>query len=610
MIRTRSKKDSNNKSSSPYLKIFETESMQKKRRKTESYEPTGISETFENPQKSEFLNKKRSHIDYNIERSKRTAQAERKIYEKKESISSKEKLYENNKRESMEIINLDEDEEYSEQTNLNIKSKNIIKNNNIIYIKSNFGKLGIKDVFQLFSKYGNIKNIRLKNELYGFVQFYDISSVSNIIRDKNKIFFNKKKLIIDYAKKNEEDIFFEASEKKKEIAKKVVNSKDIDKKEKIIEIEDEKGKGQNIDKFTELQKQINQLKKQVKELEESMTKLNVSIRIMEEINNQTEIYSKEKLNNMNKKLELILNAYRILYMRKLANLLLEQLYKKYSNYLEKIKIQIVKKNKYTFIAVKDGVLSLNKIDRMQVNLIIDFLKFIWDKGSSIIHINYKRIKIQKEILFEYIKTSKNNNQKQNPENLMEINELIGIIFESKKKSKNITNKVIEKDNDFVKKIKRMIKASSNNEIVANLNITDNDSIISLSDSEELNISTEGIDEKELKNIIGEEVIKIDISSQFRKLIKKIKINQNLEEINQDIFEQINGEFLYNLWKDSFNIEKYKLKKVYINYNKKEYITTLEKMGSDLCILLKGIKIDLFIEDPKGIDKIIQRNKGQ
>ena len=180
----------------------------------------------------------------------------------------------------------------------------------------------------------------------------------------------------------------------------------------------------------------------------------------------------------------------------------------------------------------------------------------------------------------------------------------------KKKTKNITNKVIEKDNDFVKKIKRMIKASSNNEIVANLNITNNDSIISLSDSEELNISTEGIDEKELKNIIGEEVIKIDISSQFRKLIKKIKINQNLEEINQDIFEQINGEFLYNLWKDSFNSEKYKLKKVYINYNKKEYITTLEKMGSDLCILLKGIKIDLFIEDPKGIDKIIQRHKGQ
>ena len=165
-----------------------------------------------------------------------------------------------------------------------------------------------------------------------------------------------------------------------------------------------------------------------------MTKLNVSIRIMEEINNQTEIYSKEKLNNMNKKLELILNVYRILYMRKLANLLLEQLYKKYSNYLEKIKIQIGKKNKYTFIAVKDEVLSLNKIDRMQVNLIIDFLKFIWDKGSSIIHINDKRIKIQKEILFEYIKISKNNNQKQNPENLMEINELIGIIFESKKKN--------------------------------------------------------------------------------------------------------------------------------------------------------------------------------
>ena len=198
MIRTRSKKDSNNKTSPPYLKIIESESIQKKRKKTdlkksESYEPTGISETFENPHKHKFLNKKRSHIEYNRERSKRTAQTERKKFEEKKIISSKVKLYENNKRKSMKIINLDEDDEYSEQTNSNIKSKEIIKNNNIIYIKSNFGKLGKNDVLQLFSKYGNIKNIRLKNGLYGFVQFYDISSASNIIKDKNKIFFKKNK---------------------------------------------------------------------------------------------------------------------------------------------------------------------------------------------------------------------------------------------------------------------------------------------------------------------------------------------------------------------------------------------------------------------------------
>lgn len=42
------------------------------------------------------------------------------------------------------------------------------------------------------------------------------------------------------------------------------------------------------------------------------------------------------------------------------------------------------------------------------------------------------------------------------------------------------------------------------------------------------------------------------------------------------------------------------------YFKKEEISSLKKMGELVCDLFKGMQFNLFIEDPKAIDRNIKR----
>ena len=72
----------------------------------------------------------------------------------------------------------------------------------------------------------------------------------------------------------------------------------------------------------------------------------------------------------------------MLFMRKLANLLLVKIYNKYSNILGKGYI-----DKRTIIAISTNKKKLGGVDVDQINLVIDYLRFVWDKCSNIIHIN-------------------------------------------------------------------------------------------------------------------------------------------------------------------------------------------------------------------------------
>ena len=61
---------------------------------------------------------------------------------------------------------------------------------------------------------------------------------------------------------------------------------------------------------------------------------------MAKINNQNEINSKANFNYFNKKIRLLLNAYKIIFMRKLSNLLQFKIYNKYTTVLKKLKIKL------------------------------------------------------------------------------------------------------------------------------------------------------------------------------------------------------------------------------------------------------------------------------
>ena len=81
--------------------------------------------------------------------------------------------------------------------------------------------------------------------------------------------------------------------------------------------------------------------------------------------------------------------------------------------------------------------------------------------------------------------------------------------------------------------------------------------ISLSESRKINESDDKINENEIKKIIQNKMKEIDISSKIEKLIQFIKINQEGKKNIKDNIVEINGEYLYKFWKNSFGILTYK-----------------------------------------------------
>ena len=621
MIKTRKTEESDNEQKLKFIKT-------KRTKKGESLEQTGISEGFENQKKNEDLSranrpesrnntptKENQRQNIFLEQKRRR---ENPKVKKRKSYDIKERKSEENKKQNINIITLEESDEDEPEEKEEKKT---------LFIKSNYYYLTTEDIKELrniFKKYGALKTINISSKGFGFVEFYDKNSASTAINNKDKILFKQKKLRIEYAKyKIIKDIYPKPKGKNKQKRKKKeIDIQQLTKKnaKKRKENDIKKNINQGTNNNSKDNSRIEELESKFNKLEKEIQDLKISIRVLTEINNQSEIYMNANINYLKKKLRLIINAYKILYMRKLANLILDQLYNKYRDYLEKFKVQVGNNNKYNFIAVKSDIKAVNDIDSIQINLIIDFLRYIWDKGSTIIHINDKNIKIQKEILYFYLGYSeKTIDEKIKTGEMVEIQEIVGLIFENKEEKKSKNNKKIEKDNNLdnnlINQIKNMIKEENSNKPknksskkkVFQIN---DENIISLSDSEDFIEQNNQIIEEKLKSIIGGELIKIDLSSQMKMLIKKIKINQEIKEIIEDNVEDINGEFLYNLWKQTFFDDKCKLKKLFTKYNNKESISTLQEMGFYLCELLGGTKIDIFIEDPKNIDKNIPRHKNQ
>ena len=180
-----------------------------------------------------------------------------------------------------------------------------------------------------------------------------------------------------------------------------------------------------------------------------------------------------------------------------------------------------------------------------------------------------------------------------------LNEFMSLIFQKseKKKEVEIVNK---KGNEFYKKIKKFIKK----EIEENGN-EENKEINNKGEGEETEKDEdEDEDEEErIKKILkgDEDVIDTNLNSQLNFLLKKIKLNLKIVNPETKKFKKIDGEFFYNSWIDSFSNVEIKSEPIYTQYVKIDERTTLEKMGSDLKTLLKGIKIDFFSEDLSRIE---------
>ena len=307
---------------------------------------------------------------------------------------------------------------------------------------------------------------------------------------------------------------------------------------------------------------------------------------------------------INKNMRLILNSYKLLYIRKLANIILEQIYIKYSDDLGRGKIQ-VGKNKHNIFALLPTSQQKYRRDYYQINLTIDFLRFIWDKCSSIIHLQEKDFPLQIELFHEYLKVSGSSSENIDLKEGIAIDKLINLIFNDKDSQKSKRSQNQRKNNLLANAIKKLLK-NKKKPNTTNKNANGDNFIIQLTDSDDSDEIDVQYDEKEIKNVVKNNLEEFNVGKQIKKLIKLIVNNNDFKNLIENEEEEINFKYLYNKWKETFKSENYKKKKEYQEYFKEEKINTLEEMGKFVCKILKEKKLKIFITDPKGVDKNIKK----
>ena len=169
-----------------------------------------------------------------------------------------------------------------------------------------------------------------------------------------------------------------------------------------------------------------------------------------EINYQNEKYIKNnlcvKIDNLNYKYEVLINSYRVLFIRKLSNIFLDEIYEQHGSHFKTFEFKYKKKRKITAC-----ICDINGVGFRNINLIVDFLKHIKIRASSIIHMEDKEIKFKKEILFDYLnrELEKDNIGR---DNSLSLKDAISLVFRPKKE------KIIpQKENTHYENMKKYSK---------------------------------------------------------------------------------------------------------------------------------------------------------
>ena len=525
----------------------------------------------------------------------------------------------------------------SEQDSQNFKLK---ENKNIIYFESAHN-IKYADIRRIFLNYGKLTNIRVTKKKYGWVIFSQNRAVHSAMKEK-QIIFNKEKLNIsdkkidnkrEYKKKKSKHSSIELENPKKSNDENIEEIEEISSEENISEkneswedddILEENSKNVIITKskqettIDDLKKKLDELiksnsdsKKKINELidykkknEADKVKFLKVIGALNEINYQNQQYIKYNLNikleNLKLKFDLLLGSYKILFIRKTANIFLYELFTRYSKYFKQKGFRINHNKKHSItICVKD----IKGVNSKVINLIVDFLKFIKIKTSSMIHIQDKNFKFQKEILYEALEKETSDNKESGLN--ISLNEAMNIIFQKKKQEEK---DIPKKDENFYNNMKKLIlceldKNNNSDEKKKNPERYDEDNSEKEFDKK--------IEETRIKNILSgdENSINMNLSFTLNQLLNKIKLNQERVEPDKKLKEMkiIDGDYFFNSWKESFEKEEIKSNKTYKLYVDKDNIGSLANMGAYLRILLNGLNFNFYMNEPNKLDKVLSND---
>ena len=541
-------------------------------------------------------NRERKRLNISKNKTIFTSEENESLYEG-EISKEQEKNSANNKRK----ISIEKENNDSENINHNKHNNPKLFIGNISY------KTKKNELNNLFKKYGDIKQIKIfknnrgKSKGYGFIEFNNRESAISAMKNVNQRELGGRRIRLDYWKSKIDKRFEEI--------------------EKMIKNEKRELKENSQKNKRELEENA---RKDKRELEEKLKETNKNVAILAEINIQSEkyinIYVTKKLNNINMKLNCVINAFKVLYYRKIANFILDGLVKNYPNSLGVTSCKFHnQRSKFNLII---AIEEIKGIDIYQINLIVDFLMHCKEKTSSIIHINEKTISIQRIILNRYIKKIRNKKDDSNnseEEEIIKIDEMVDTLFknpiyieEAIKLNENENEDEIIQLKSIIEKEKAKINEKNNNNDNNaydddNIDNDDNEDNIDQK-SDDSSTSNSEYDVKKLQRILdGEENIELDSYELLEILHKKIILNKQKvkEDFNEFGVEEINPNYFYNSWKQSFEKENYKTSRNYTHFIKKDQILPLKDIGDNIMKLLENYQVNVYIEDPGNFDKNIE-----
>jgi RNA recognition motif-containing protein len=436
-----------------------------------------------------FLGKKRKidHITYNKSNNSYLKKGiknnpENKIIQiTKHSSESSTKKNENENENENEDVNVNINETKYSFYKPNIKNINDKK----IFIGNIPYTTNEKELKKYFEKCGKIKRVVINKNNdgvsmgHGYIIFYDKNGVSKALKKNGSLLKERKIIIQKYINKNSnisslfqkkfddveimiKNLISENIKLEKEIIK--INKENKENKEKLNENQKEiikinKENKENKEKLNKNQKEIIKINKENKENKEKLNELNKKFGLEIFLRTQTKYFYKKKLNILNSKLNTVINSYKILYIRKFTHFILNSLITEYENCFA-LSEKIFKDKNYQFrilVATK----NIKKVSKFHINLIIDFLNFINNYSSKIIHINITDYNFQKDFIYEIFDSNNNISIKNN--DIVKIQDISNIIFKNEIEEKKIKkSKFIKNNYELINLLSKYIKKEEEN----------------------------------------------------------------------------------------------------------------------------------------------------
>ena len=220
--------------------------------------------------------------------------------------------------------------------------------------------------------------------------------------------------------------------------------------------------------------QFKKIDKQIEELKQKINNFAISNYLEKALNKNVITFSEKKMAVLEEQYHKIMNSYKILYFRKMSNLILNYLFESYGKMFVKTRPIFYnnekpdyKKNKFPIIFVDKKIDNILKVDKYLINLIIDYLMYMKDFTSAIIHLSDIKYNLQIEILSQYIG---HEIEMKDDKYYLSTEELINIMFQQEKTdSKPIINKNLNINNNHEINNNKNEISTENSENVTSVN---------------------------------------------------------------------------------------------------------------------------------------------